>query len=421
MDEFEMEVPASELPGMLAGLARQPQFEVDPPLLLPNGNYRVRVRKRPAAFRPSDGGPSTEPGGQDGPPDTPLHQNMDRPVAPAAGAPGQFVQARKIADKTILYIDDQGREFLRESGSRSWRNNNPGNIRKGSLASTAGAIGDDGAFAIFPEYKFGFDAIVGLLRSSSYVSLTLQQAVFKYAPPNENDSAQYLAFLVAQTGIAAATVLSILPVSEIRKIAKFIQVVEGWQEGVERSNVPASSENTGGAISSAAGAATDWMNVANREAALPVHDRSQWDDPGENPRILQYFKTACAWFDPVGGDEVDWCAAFVNYCLVTAGYTGTNHPGARSFFWNKNDQFVRLDAPRFGAIAVRRYPPFADATWATGEGHVGFVNSWTSDSVELLGGNQSNTVRFQKFPLVARDAAGNVTAQFVAFMMPAMH
>jgi uncharacterized protein (TIGR02594 family) len=163
------------------------------------------------------------------------------------------------------------------------------------------------------------------------------------------------------------------------------------------------------------------MKVAQKEAALPAQDRSQWADPGDNPHILNYFKVGCGWFDPAEGDEVDWCAAFVNYCLVTAGFVGTDHPGARSFFWNKKSQFIKLSEPRYGAVAVRRYRPFDDPDWTAGQGHVGFVHAWTSDAVTLLGGNQSQTVRLQQYPLTARDSSGAVTAQFVAFMMPAMN
>jgi uncharacterized protein (TIGR02594 family) len=377
------------------------------------------VEPRPP--QPRDPGPSAEPGGANGMPDTPPSPNMDGPQPAPTGQPGRFVQARKIAAKTILYVDAQGRQLAKEGGSRSWRNNNPGNIRKGNFATISGAIGDDGAFAIFPVHKLGFDAIVSLLRSNSYVNLTLKDAVFRYAPPNENHSDQYLAFLVRETGISGNTVLSTLAVADVRKIAKFIQVVEGWQVGTERSDAPPSSNNTGAPISSAAGAAMEWMDIAKREAALPTRERSQWTDPGENPRILEYFKVACAWFDPADGDEVDWCAAFVNYCLVTSGHSGTDHPGARSFFWNKKNQFVRIEQPRYGAIAVRRYEPFADPIWATGEGHVGFVNTWSTSSVELLGGNQSNTVKLETYPLVRRNTSGHITAQFVAFLMPAMN
>lgn len=406
----------------LAGLARKlDQFRAELEAL----NRRARAWPFPSTDtrtiptrRPS---PSNEPGGGGDVPDAPPVGNMDAPGPIPPGPPSAFIRARKIAAKTILYIDTQGREFIKEGGSRSWRNYNPGNIRKGNFASAAGGIGDDDAFAIFPDLKTGLDAIVALLRSNSYVNLSLKEAVFRYAPPNENDSEQYAAFLERETGIAGSTVLSTLTVADIRKIAKVIQTVEGWQPGIERANTPTSVSNAGVAVSSAAGAASDWMDLAKREAALPELERSQWADPGENPRILNYFRIGSSWFEPVEGDEVDWCAAFVNYCLVTAGYIGTDHPGARSFFWNKKNQFVKLDQPRYGAVAVRRYAPFTDPTWATGQGHVGFVHLWTPNSVTLLGGNQSGTVKPETYPLVKKDSTGKITAQFVAFMMPVMN
>ena len=366
-------------------------------------------------------GPSSEPGGTGDVPETPPVAEMDQSEPSPSGPPSDFIKARKIAAKSILYIDREGREIVKEAGSRSWRNNNPGNIRKGNFAIVNGAIGDDGAFAIFPDVQTGLDAIVTLLRSKSYVDLSLKDAVFRYAPPNENNSDQYAASLESGTGIALNIVLSTLSINDIRKVAKVIQKIEGWHEGIEKADTPASETSTAGAISSAAGAAQDWMDIAKREAALPEHERSQWNDPGENPRILNYFKVGCSWFDPAGGDEVDWCAAFINYCLVTAGYIGTNHPGARSFFWNKKNQFVKLVQPRYGAVAVRRYAPFADPKWETGEGHVGFVYTSTPTSVTLLGGNQTRTVKLQTYPLVSKDAAGNLTAEFVAFMMPALN
>jgi uncharacterized protein (TIGR02594 family) len=160
------------------------------------------------------------------------------------------------------------------------------------------------------------------------------------------------------------------------------------------------------------------MTIAEREASLPPEERSMWADPGENPRILNYFKVGSPWFNPEEGDEVDWCAAFVNYCLLSSGFIGTDHPGARSFFWNKKQQFVKLQAPAYGAVAVRRYAPFSDEAWASGKGHVGFVTNWTSSDITLLGGNQASTVRRKTFPLEEKNAAGKFTSRFVAFMMP---
>lgn len=337
-----------------------------------------------------------------------------------------FIKARASAPKTVIYTDDHGAETVREGGSRAWRNFNPGNIQKGSFAEANGSIGGDTRFALFPSEAVGLDAVVALLQSPSYSSLTLEKAINRYAPPSENNTAGYVKFVSDRTGIARSAVLSTLKAAELRAIAKAIQFIEGWTAGKEYPNnsmvalsgvspliVP---------VSSAAVAAEDWMAVARDEAARPEKDRTEWPDPGENPRILRYFERATPGFDEwkTKGDEVDWCAAFVNYCLESAGYRGTGHPGARSIYWNANQQFIPLQQPQYGAIAVFRDKPFTDPKWKTGTGHVAFVVNWNADEVEVLGGNQSNTVRVQTFPKVKK--SGNiVTRKVVAYMMPVMN
>lgn len=348
---------------------------------------------------------------------------MDRPEPPPAGATSRFVFARSTMPRTVSYIDDAGREEIREGGSRSWRNCNPGNIRKGDFSISCGAIGDDGSFAIFPDEDTGSQAIVSLLKSKSYIELSLRDAVFRYAPPSENDSTAYLNALSKGTGIAPDTTLRALSAQDFRKVAAFIKKIEGWKPGFVSDGSPHSPllSETSGVGTTAASATNGWMDIARREAALPVRERSSWSDPEENPRILNYFKVCAAWFENIEGDETDWCAAFVNYCLVTSGHPGTDHPGARSFFWNKKGSFAVLPGPVVGAIGVRRYAPFTDPKWTTGQGHVGFVTQFNDTTVTLLGGNQDNTVREKTFPLRDADANGDLKSEFVAFLMPAIN
>jgi uncharacterized protein (TIGR02594 family) len=357
----------------------------------------------------------------------PPSESQNDPEPATGDKPSRFIAARMVAAKTILYTDAEGRDFIRSGGSRSWRNFNPGNIRKGDFAISMGSIGDDGSFAIFPDKATGRDAIVGLLRGNSYRHLTLEKGIARYAPPQENNTTRYVDFVTGQTGIVPDAVLGDLLIADVRKVAGAIEKMEGWTLGDERPHAPASGTigaaaavgGTGG-VSAAIGAAAEWMEVALREAALPFAERSEIAGLASNPRIINYFRVAAAWFEP-GGDETDWCAAFVNYCLETSGYVGTNHPGARSFFWNKKNQFVRLDGPRKHTIAVRRYAPFTDQAWSTGKGHVGFVTGYTDTHVTLLGGNQGRTINEKSFPRKHTDATGNTTAEFVAFLMPVMN
>jgi hypothetical protein len=81
---------------------------------------------------------------------------------------------------------------VRSGGHRNWRNNNPGNIEYGKFAISMGAIGSDGRFAIFPTEEMGRAAADTLLKGKSYANLSAADAIKKWAPPSENDSASYI-------------------------------------------------------------------------------------------------------------------------------------------------------------------------------------------------------------------------------------
>ena len=77
--------------------------------------------------------------------------------------------------------------------NRPQRNHNPGNIEDGKFARDNGATGSDGRFAIFPDDQTGMAALTALLHSKDYAGLSVDQAITKYAPPTENDTASYIA------------------------------------------------------------------------------------------------------------------------------------------------------------------------------------------------------------------------------------
>lgn len=116
----------------------------------------------------------------------------------------------------------------------------------------------------------------------------------------------------------------------------------------------------------------------------------QKEIPGaqHNPRIQEYLKT-CGLNT---GDETAWCSAFVNWCVTKAGLKGTDSAAARSW----NDWGMQVDAHdvREGDIAVLWRG--SRNSW---QGHVGFVAKHYFVNGELLGGNQSNQVCIQSYPL----------------------
>lgn len=99
------------------------------------------------------------------------------------------------------------------AGSRSHRNNNPGNIKTGSFATRNGATGSDGTFAIFPDYKTGFEALKSLLRlagtgKSTYYNMNGDILAWAnvYAPASDNNyPSRYAAYVATKIGVPIST------------------------------------------------------------------------------------------------------------------------------------------------------------------------------------------------------------------------
>jgi hypothetical protein len=91
--------------------------------------------------------------------------------------------------------------------SRCRRNNNPGNIEYGKFSIAHGATGGDPRFAIFPTADEGFACLAALLKTG-YVGLTLAQAIAKWAPDTENNTAEYVANVCLWTGLTPETVVT---------------------------------------------------------------------------------------------------------------------------------------------------------------------------------------------------------------------
>lgn len=124
------------------------------------------------------------------------------------------------------------------------------------------------------------------------------------------------------------------------------------------------------------------MVIAERELASGVREV-----PGarHNPRIVEYHAATTL---RATSDEVPWCSAFVNWCLLEAGEPGTRSAAARSWLrWG-----VALEVPRYGAVAVLSRG--ADPA----RGHVGFFLRERDDAVLVLGGNQGNAISIAAFP-----------------------
>lgn len=133
----------------------------------------------------------------------------------------------------VVYTFSDGNKLKRSGGTRAWRNNNPGCIRYSNFAIEQGAIGKAGGFAVFPDQQTGKNALAALLRSNGYKNLTISAAIFKYAPPHENDTQNYKARIRKLTGLSTNLKLCDLTEEQINRVVDAICIIEGWRKGKE--------------------------------------------------------------------------------------------------------------------------------------------------------------------------------------------
>lgn len=106
-----------------------------------------------------------------------------------------------------------------------------------------------------------------------------------------------------------------------------------------------------------------------------------------NPEVLKYYaKIGQGW---VKDDSTAWCAAFMGYCLETAGITSTKALNARSYLnWGTSTK-----TPKVGDIVV-----FWRISPTSVYGHVGYFISHRNGVIYTLGGNEGDMVQIQGYP-----------------------
>lgn len=100
--------------------------------------------------------------------------------------------------------------------NRAVRNNNPGNLEWGPFARQHGATRIEEIppgytstprFAYFPDVTLGWKAMRERFATGMYKGLTVKQAMYKYAPPNENDTDSYIKFICQRVGCTPDTLV----------------------------------------------------------------------------------------------------------------------------------------------------------------------------------------------------------------------
>lgn len=115
----------------------------------------------------------------------------------------------------------------------------------------------------------------------------------------------------------------------------------------------------------------------------------------DNPQIMAMLNLDMSWPE---NDEVPWCSAFANYVCWLARLPRSKDLRARS--WLTVGKGIPLDGAEPGDIVVLQRgsgdqpgPEIVDAP-----GHVGFYAGRFGEFIEVLGGNQSDTVKISRYP-----------------------
>jgi hypothetical protein len=222
----------------LAGAAKEERVASDTQVLKDTG--RLPTAPAPAAGgtapgatpRPAAGGTAPATGG------TAPATGGTAPAPGARAMPGTPVSAKPVAGvadagKGFTTVNTVDGDKQRREGARNWRNNNPGNIEFGQFSQSMGAVGSDGRFAVFPTLAEGSKAKEELLfgSRSKYVNLSIADAINRYAPPTENNTAAYINSVVKALGVPPTTILGTLDSGQKSTLLSAINQVEGFKEG----------------------------------------------------------------------------------------------------------------------------------------------------------------------------------------------
>lgn len=141
---------------------------------------------------------------------------------------------------------------------------------------------------------------------------------------------------------------------------------------------------------------TQLLNIAAAEVGVKENP----DPEIAHPRILQYLASV----DDLdmrqrARDETPWCSCFINWCVEQAGLRGCN--SAQATQWHDwHTTIARGDATAGDLAVFTRHSPSSSG------GHVGFFVRYSDDGeqVLLVGGNQSNSVRYSWYPIAGASA-----------------
>ena len=170
----------------------------------------------------------------------------------------KFIRVEEGSENSVVYYDVDGNKLIRywkafpgqsvdEASTRSWRNNNPGNLVIGPFARQNGAIGQAGLvppsktlkFAVFPDYSTGRAAQARRLKEGNmYIDLTLNEFPRKYTgvkagKPDTQEVINYRKAIKFFTKFDMDRTIRSLNDREYELLLDAMKKHEGWREGRE--------------------------------------------------------------------------------------------------------------------------------------------------------------------------------------------
>ena len=141
-----------------------------------------------------------------------------------------------------------------------------------------------------------------------------------------------------------------------------------------------------------------------REVTISVYDMAQRfvgvkeiGGDTDNPQVMAFLKLDNSWPEH---DEVPWCSGFVNYVCWLLRLPRSKSLRARS--WLQVGRPIRIEDAQPGDIVIFNRGGPHDPNIIEAPGHVGFYSGYVdhgggAEFIEVLGGNQSNTVKVSRY------------------------
>lgn len=132
----------------------------------------------------------------------------------------------------------------------------------------------------------------------------------------------------------------------------------------------------------------DLFDIAQRFSGM----KELAGEADDNPQILAFLKLDADWPEH---DEVPWCSGFANYVAWICRAPRSKSLRARS--WLEVGKTIKLSQAEPGDVVIFNRGGSPDPTVIKSKGHVGFYAGHDDDFVQVLGGNQSNTVKVSNY------------------------